>query len=436
MKRKPSSKPWTLLIRGGRVVDPASGFDKTADVAVAGERIAAIGPNLYERRAEGVRVINASGAIVLPGLIDLHAHVFEHFTGDFGLHADLVGVESGVTALVDQGGPSALTIEGFRKHVVERSASRVLCFVSNYLVGGLHGHRYVELYGPQGVDPAAIVAATQANRDLVKGIKAHAEPGGYSRWGLEPLRLAKQASRELKIPVYVHLGTLWSPKDRQEVDTTQIVRELVPLLDPGDILAHPYTRYPSGVVGPDGKIHPLVFEAMKKGVRFDVGRGSHISFENARRAIDAGVVPFTIGADLHGYNVRKPKGQSWYRGTFMQEAEGAPEYDEFSFVSPYSLHHAMSEMRALGLPLAEVFKMATCNPAQVLGLQEEIGALAAGRIADISIVNVLEGRWTLKDSLGAEMIAREMIHPKLAIRAGKVHRATSPLLPDLAQLAA
>jgi dihydroorotase len=121
----------------------------------------------------------------------------------------------------------------------------------------------------------------------------------------------------------------------------------------------------------------------------------------------------------------------------MQQAEAdAAGYDEFSFVSPYSLHHAMSEMRALGLPLVDVFKMTTCNPAQVLGLDDELGRLAVGRVADISIVSVLQGRWTLKDSLGAELTAQEMIHPKLAIRAGRVHRATSPLLPDLAELTA
>jgi len=435
MKRATPSKAWTLLIRGGRVVDPAAGKDRIADVAIAGDRIAAIGPGLHERRPEGARVVNASGSMVLPGLIDMHAHVFEHVSGDFGLNPDLVGVRSGVPVVVDQGGPSALTIDGFRRFIVDRARTRVLCFISTYLAGGLHGHKHVDLYGPPGIDVDAIVGAAEANRDLVKGIKAHAEPGGYSRWGIEPLRLAKQASRALEIPVYVHLGTLWPEKDRKPVDPESIVREVLPLLEPGDILAHPYTRLPSGVVDAGGKVHPLILEARDKGVRFDVGRGSHISFETARRAIDAGVVPFTVGADLHGYNVRRVGGDSWYRGTFATDAQGVVD-EEFSFVSPYSLHHAMSEMRALGLPLMDVFRMATCNPALVLGLESELGTLAVGRPAEVSVVNILHGRWELKDSRGGRIVATEMIHPRLSVRAGKVMRPDSPLLPDLAELAA
>lgn len=252
---------------------------------------------------------------------------------------------------------------------------------------------------------------------------------------METLKLAKQASRELKLPVYVHLGTLWSAVPGKKVDPARIIREVLPLLDAGDILAHPYTRMPSGVVGADGKVHPLILEAARKGVRFDVGRGSHLSFDNARRAIDAGILPYTIGADLHGYNVRKPKGVSWYRGTFAVDAKGRPD-QEFSFVSPYSLHHAMSEMHALGLPLHDVFRAVTGNAAKVLGMEKELGALAPGRSAEISVVEVLSGRWQLQDALRATLTAEKMIHPKYAIRGDKVYRPTSPLLPDLARLAA
>lgn len=435
MTRAIRSSAWTLVIRDGRVIDPATGFDAIADVAIAGERIAAVGPKLAERRPEGVRTISARGAVVLPGLIDMHAHVYEHVSGDFGLNADLVGVRSGVPVLVDQGGASALTIDGFRKFIVEPARTRVVSFISTYLAGGLHGHKYVDLYGPPGIDVDAIVRAAEANRDLVKGIKAHAEPGGYSRWGIEPLRLAKLASRAIGIPVYVHLGTLWPQKDDRPVDTAAIVREVLPLLDPGDIIAHPFTRLPSGVVSPDGRVHPLILEAMARGVRVDVGRGSHINFDTARRALDQGVIPYTVGADLHGYNVRRPKGASWYRGTFAVDAHGEPD-EEFSFVSPYSLHHAMSEMRALGIGLVDVFRMATSNAAAAIGMSDTLGTLAPGRPADISIVNVYTGQWRLQDSCGGSITATEMIHPKLALRAGKPMKTDSPLLPDLGQLAA
>ncbi len=139
-----------LLLRGGRVIDPATGRDGVADVGVRDGRIVAIDPALPADKAR--QVVDVSGKIVTAGLIDTHAHVYQHVTGRFGLNADTVGVRSGVTTLVDQGGPSCMTIPGFRHFVVEKSESRVLCFISAYLVGGLEGHLYPSLYGPDQVD--------------------------------------------------------------------------------------------------------------------------------------------------------------------------------------------------------------------------------------------------------------------------------------------
>ena len=243
---------YDLVIAGGRVVDPANGIDGVFDIGVKKGRIAAVEPRL--ERGPKTRLIDAAGLLVAPGLIDTHAHVYEHVSGDFGLNPDLVGVRSGVTTVVDQGGPSALTFDGFRKFIVEPAKTRVLAFISAYLAGGLLGHRYVDLYGPSGINVKAIVKAAQDNPDLVRGIKAHAEPGGYSRWGMASMKLAKEASRELKLPLYIHLGTLWPEAPGKTVDAGKIIDEVVPLLDPGDILAHPFTRFPSGFVGADGTV--------------------------------------------------------------------------------------------------------------------------------------------------------------------------------------
>src|SRR5258707_2726841 len=292
---------YDAVVKGGRVIDPANDLDGIFDIGIKKGRIAAGAPTLEHGAA--TRVIDARGLIVTPGLIDTHAHVYEHVSGDFGLNPDLVGIRTGVTTVVDQGGPSALTFDGFRKFIVEKAKTRVLAFVSAYLAGGLLGHRYVDLYGPTGINVGAIVKAARDNPDLVRGIKAHAEPGGVSRWGMDSLKLAKEAGRELKLPVSIHLGTLWPELKGKKVDARKIVDQVVPMLDPGDILAHPFTRYPTGFVGPDGKVHPLVFEAIARGVHIDVGRGSHFSFKNARQVIDAGVLPFTVGADCHGDNI-------------------------------------------------------------------------------------------------------------------------------------
>jgi dihydroorotase len=423
------------VVKGGRVIDPANNLDGICDIGIKKGRIAAVAPKLEAGKA---KIVDAKGLIVTPGLVDTHAHVYEFVSGDFGLNPDLVGVRSGVTTVVDQGGPSALTFDGFRKFIVEPAKTRVYAFISAYLAGGLLGHRYVDLYGPMGINVKAVVKAARDNPDLVRGIKAHAEPGGYSRWGMESMKLAKEASRELKLPVYIHLGTLWPEADGAVVDAGKIIDEVVPLLDAGDILAHPFTRFPSGFVAPDGNIHPLVREALARGVRIDVGRGAHFSFANAKRVIDAGILPFTIGADLHGYNVKLKDGGRAYRGMFTGEGVDSiiAEDRASPFERPYSLQHAMSELISLGVPLAETVRMTTSNAAIMLGLEKEMGSLSVGMPADLSAMRLIDGDWTLVDSERVSHNATQILHPAFAIvGGGKVHHADSPLLPEFAMAA-
>jgi dihydroorotase len=435
-KVAPLAGSYDLVLKGGRVIDPAQGLDGTYDVGIRKGKIAALAPTIAADRK--TKTLDVRGMVVTPGLIDTHAHVYEHVAGDFGLNPDLVGVRSGVATVVDQGGPSALTFDGFRKFIVEPAKTRVLAFISAYLAGGLLGHRYVDLYGPSGINVAAVVKAARDNADLVKGIKAHAEPGGYSRWGMESLKLAKQAGRELNLPVYVHLGTLWPEVKGKKVDAKKIIDQVVPLLDAGDILAHPFTRYPSGFVTPKGKIHPLVKEAIKRGVKIDVGRGAHFSFPNARAVIDAGILPDTLGADLHGYNVRLVDGGRAYRGMFTGEGVDSiiAEDRASPFARPYSLHHAMSELMALGVPLPKIVAMATSNAAAMLGMAKELGALKVGMPADISVMRLLDGKWTLLDADKVAVKTKQILHPELVVRGGKVFHADSPLLPAFGAKAA
>jgi len=284
-----------------RMLERLKGIERRVWMQIAGGgRIAAIAPALPSRSARDV--VDVRGQLVLPGLIDTHAHVYQYVTGRFGLEADMVGVHSGTTTLVDQGGPSCMTLPGFRKFVAEPATTRVYAFLSAYLVGGLEGHYYPALYGPDGVDVPATVRAAQENADLVRGIKAHAEIGGVARWGLEVLRLGAEIAREADLPLYVHFGQLWPlPKSRgSDPDPDSILPQVVELLRPGDVLAHPFTRHPGGFVDRHGRVHPVVREALARGLRIDVGHGSHFSFDVARRVLDAGIVPDTLGADLHG----------------------------------------------------------------------------------------------------------------------------------------
>ena len=421
-----NSENFDIAVTGGTLVDPAAGRSGRFDVGIRDGRIAAVEASLPPECAP--RRIDAAGKLVVPGLIDTHAHVYEHVTGKFGLGADLVGVGSGVTTVVDQGGPSCMTIPGFRHYVAERAESRVLCFISTYLVGGLEGHRYPELYGPDGVNVDHTVRAIEENRDLVKGIKAHAEIGGGSRWGVEVVQLAKEISRRTGVPVYVHLGQLWPLAEGAAIDADAYVSEVVPLLDSGDVLAHPFTRHPGGFVsGETGKVHPIIEEALARGVKVDVGHGSHFSFDMARRALDAGIRPSTLGADLHGYNVRAPGARMNQR-----ERSGNP----FFGVAPFNLTVAMSELLALGLGLDEVVATVTANPARMLGMEGEIGTLEPGREADVSVLEVLTGRFRLSDNSGEELVAERLVVPAWCMRAGRVFRADSPLVPEPVAVAA
>ena len=412
------------LLRGGRVIDPARGFDGPADVAITAGRIAAVAPGLPPSAAR--EVIDVAGKLVLPGMIDTHGHVYQHVTGRFGLAPDLVGVGSGVTTVVDQGGPSCMTLPGFRNFIAAPAETRVLCFISAYLVGGLEGHLYPELYGPEQVNVEATVKAARDNPDLVRGIKAHAEIGGASRWGLEVIKLGKQIARGAGLPLYIHLGQLWPTKDSATIDADEVVRALVPLMEPGDILAHPFTRHPGGFISAEtGEVHPVVWEALARGVRVDVGHGSHFSFDMARRTLEAGIKPYTLGADMHGYNVRVPDASA-----------AAVSGNPFFGVAPFNLTNAMTKLLALGVPLADVVATVTSNPAEMLGLQDQIGTLQPGWEADVSVLDVLDGRFELRDNSGVVVMAPQMLTPVFALKAGRRFDAVSPLVPAPMPMAA
>ena len=416
-----------LVLRGGRVIDPAQGLDGPFDVGIRDGKVGAVLPTIDA--SDALHSLDLRDRLVVPGMIDTHAHVYQHVTGAFGMNPDLVGIRSGVTTVCDQGGASPLTIQGFRKFIVEPAITRVLSFVSNYLVGGLVGHRYTELYGPHGINVRETINAIERNRDLVKGIKAHAEVGGYSRWGIETLKLAKEASRATKVPVYVHLGRLWAEADGTRIDPDVLVPEMVPVLDPGDVIAHPFTKNTGAFVSREGKVHPLIFEAVRRGVRIDVGRGGHLSFAAARTVLDAGIVPFTVGADVHGYTIHRPDDGAWDGGYFDERVARRREPSRpIGGASVFSLVQVMNELLALGLRLPDVIAMVTANAATMLGLDGQIGTLTPGVPADVSVLARDVGRFTLEDSLGVQLVASERLRPEFALKDGRLHRADSPLL--------
>lgn len=415
-----------LLLHGGRVIDPANGIDEVCDVLVRAGRIAAVGRLQGGDVPGDVERVDCSGRLVLPGLIDTHSHVYQYVTGRFGLNADLCGVHSGVTTLVDQGGASCMTLPGFRKHVIEPSHSRVLSFISAYLVGGLEGHFYPQLYRPDCADIAATVKAAKANADVVKGIKAHAELGGFARWGTEVMQKAAAIGEQTGLPVYIHFGQLWPEPEEggMDVDPDSIFTQVVDLLKPRDVLAHPFSRHPGGFVELNGEVHPLVRDAVERGLKVDVGHGSHFSFKMAEKVLSAGIVPHTLGSDMHGYNTSVPAPA----GT-PEEHEHPDEEHMFKGTSRFSLVSAMTSMIALGLSLEQVIPMVTVNAARMVGMSDEIGSLGVGRVADISVLSDESGRWLMRDNEGTEVIAERMLQPVFCLREGRRFDATASILP-------
>jgi len=417
---------YDLLLSGGFVIDPRNNVNQICDVAVKDGKIALVAPNID--RSSAAEQINVSGKLITPGLIDTHAHVFEYVTGRFGLEADMCGVDSGVTTLIDQGGPSCMTLPAFREYVVNPKKSRIFTYLSSYLVGGMEGHYYPSLYKPDCVDVAATVKSALANPDIVKGFKAHAELGGFARWGIEVIRQAAEIGAQAKLPIYIHFGQLWPlPADGDNgIDADTILAQVVPLLKKGDILAHPFTRHPGGFVDRKGKVHAIVQEAIAKGLKIDVGHGSHFSYKMAQIALQAGIVPDTLGADMHGYNTTIPKPSM--AGTPDEHSD--KDHMFFGQVK-FSLVSAMTAMLALGIPIEHVVAMSSWNPQRYFGLPDDIGHLGVGALADISVLNDDRGRFELIDNESSKITSDRMLTPAFCFRDGIRHDVRSPILPQI-----
>jgi dihydroorotase len=234
--------------------------------------------------------------------------------------------------------------------------------------------------------------------------------------------MAKDISRQSELPIYIHLGQLWPlpEKGGDEVDPDTVIPSVVEMLTPGDVLAHPFTRHPGGFVDSKGNLHPAISEALANGIKIDVGHGSHFSFEMARKVMEAGVLPHTLGADMHGYNTKVP------------EPEMAKKEDHiFTGDVKFSMTHAMTELVALGMPLADVVATATSNAAEMIGMTDEIGALKPGMVADVSVLADERGKWVLRDNSGDQVVADQYLRPDFCLRAGKRFDADAIILPQL-----
>ncbi len=396
-----------LVIDCDDAVDPASGYRGPAGIAVKDGRIAAFAPELPPHRAD--RRIDARGRTVCPGLIDFHVHVYEWVT-NFGLHPDEAGVHSGATTIVDQGSAGAWTVGGFDAYIARPAETDVRAFVSANLAGALKGGMEgTVLHNPGMMRIEAIAEVAAAYPDLVKGIKSHGESGGLSHWGLEVLKMAVEAGAATGLPLYVHTGELFPVDEANRPDPAGVLEQVVPVLNPGTTLAHVYSTMPDGIMGEGGEVPRIVHEALERGIHFDIGHGVNFSFDIARRMMGEGVLPNTISSDVHS---------------------DFHAYHDDSRLD-YSLCGAMSKLWALGMDLADVVKRATLNPALILGEADEIGTLAPGSRADIAILDLAEGRWTLSDSTGEALVVDRRLVPGTVLREGREITPNRRLLRDV-----
>jgi len=367
-----------LLIAGGRVIDPASGRDEVADVGISGGKIKAVGTGL-ERDAK--ETIDATGLLVTPGLIDLHAHVYVGCTS-LSVDPDPLAARSGTTTMVDCGSVGAATFGGFRRFVAEPSKCRVLAFV-NISVIGLAAMPECG-YG-RFVDSNAALRCIEENRDLVVGVKVRGSRNAFGEENTaQPIWMAVAAARAAEVPVIMRIG-----------DPPPVLEQGLEILRPGDIVTHAFKGQPvTRIVDRSLRVKEAVRAARERGVKFDIGHGSgSFSWEVSHALAEQGFWPDTISTDVHTSSIREP----------------------ISIDMP----NAMSKLLHLGMPLAEVVRASTQTAAQLIGWDDRIGSLEVGREADVAVLALEEGSFPLTDSYRKAEAAKKRLVARHTIRAGE-----------------
>lgn len=397
-----------LILKGGRVLDPAQNIDAIMDVAIRGDRIVQLSPSIAPGKAQ---VVDVSGAVVTPGLIDLHVHVYRHVT-DFGLPTDDAGINSGCTTIVDQGSCGAWTFDGFKAIAIDPCITETYVFLSVNLAGALRGCKGGPFdRNPDYVDTEVMHRFIEKFPNIIRGIKAHGESGSWSSWGDVMLRRARQIADLTNLPMYVHTGQLFPVNEQNRPDPLTVLPQVLDYVRPGDLLAHCFSCRDDGILGPRQKPCPELIEAVANGVRLDTGHGINFDFDTARRMIDAGLYPHTISTDLHG---------------------DFHSHDNDTTLD-YSLCGTMSKLLALGFDLPFVIRATTQHPAEVLRLSDEIGTLKVGSRADITVLDAVEGDWTFRDCKKVELLGKQRLLPRLVVRNGRTITPTCRLLRDVCE---
>ncbi len=371
---------YDLLLKGGRVVDPASGLDAVRDVALSHGRVAAIDRDIDPSLA--IQVLDVGGKLVTPGLVDLHVHVFMGVTA-LSVPGDEFCLSTGVTTAVSAGDAGSATFEGFVNYTIRPSRTRLYGFVhiarmglAAYPVGEMRDIGYADVRG------AAHVA--REYRDVCLGIKVRMTNFIVGSNGIEPLRKAIQAAEQADTRVMVHI-----------YDIPGTLPDLLAMLRPGDIITHVYMGTENGILDDQGRIIPAVREARQRGILFDVGHGSKAGFSLpvVQAAIQQGFYPDTISTDVH-----------------TQSVNG----------SMRDLPNVVSKFINLGLSLPDALARATVMPGQIIDREPNLGRLTVGGPGDVAVFDLIEGPLDVRDDLGHSAEGGTRLQIVHTIRAGHV----------------
>ena len=385
IKAQTPPAPADLLIRGGHVIDARNNVNGVMDVLLSGGKVARMDAKIDP--APNQRVVNAEGLYVVPGLIDIHSHVFfgtekDSYlsSGDSAVPPDTHSFRSGQTTLVDVGGAGWRNFPQFKEQVIDRSRTRVLSFL-NIVGSGMKGGPIEQNLAD--MDAKLTAMRIRQNRDVIVGIKvAH-----YSGPEWDPVIRAVQAGTEAGVPVMVDFGGHTPPLSLEDL--------LLKYLRPGDILTHTYAsvrgRIP--IVDENGKLRPFVLEARKRGVIFDVGHGGgSFLWSQAVPATKQGFYPDVISTDLHTGSMNSG----------MKD-----------------ILNTMSKLLNLGMPLQDVVRANTVKAAEVIK-RPDLGHLSVGGEADVAVLNLRKGNFGFIDSGGGKMPGDQKLECELTIKGGQV----------------
>src|SRR6516225_8003026 len=369
-----------LVLRGGRVIDPASGRDGTADVAFGDGKVTGVGHDLA---GSGAEIVDAGGLLVVPGLIDLHTHVYWGGTS-LGVDAIAVARQSGTTTFVDAGSAGPGNFHGFRRHVIEPSPLRIIPFL-NVSFPGIFAFSAPVMVGECAdlrlIDARECVRVIEANPDVIAGVKVRVGRSAGGASGVAPLDIALEVAEETGLSVMAHLDN--PPPSRLEV---------LSRLRRGDILTHCFRPFPNAPVVGDGRVREEVIEARQRGVVFDIGHGGgSFGFRTAEGMLASGFLPDVISSDVHALSIN------------------GPAFDQLV---------TMSKFLCLEMALIDVIRASTAAPAAALG-RTDIGRLDIGAIGDATVLELAESDFEYRDVLGEVRAGRQRLKARGLVAAGR-----------------